>query len=96
MARIRWTPKAAEDIEAIAEYIASDSEYYARIFVTKVISAISRLQQFPEKGRVVPEADSPSIREIILGNYRIVYRLNGDCRGHYDLSRFTLARPNFT
>ncbi len=27
---VRWSPEAIEDLEAIAEYIARDSEYYAR------------------------------------------------------------------
>jgi toxin ParE1/3/4 len=78
MARIRWTPQSADDLDAIAEYIASDSPHYARLFVLKVISAIDRLERFPEIGRVVPEMNDPAVRELILGNYRIVYRLNAD------------------
>ncbi|MGB7209465.1 MAG: type II toxin-antitoxin system RelE/ParE family toxin [Pyrinomonadaceae bacterium] len=78
MARIRWTPQSADDLDAIAEYIASDSPHYARLFVLKVISAIDRLERFPEIGRVVPEMNNPAVRELILGNYRIVYRLNTD------------------
>lgn len=75
MARIRWTPQAADDLETIAAYIANDSPHYARLFVLKVISAIERLEQFPEIGRIVPESNKPFIREILLGNYRIVYRV---------------------
>lgn len=78
MARIRWTPQSADDLEAIAEYIASDSPHYARLFVLKVISAIDRLERFPEIGRVVPEMNDPAVRELILQNYRIVYRINTD------------------
>lgn len=74
MAEIRWTQQASDDLEAITEFIAHDSEFYAQLFATDVLKAIDRLVDFPESGRIVPEADNPIIREIILGNYRIVYR----------------------
>ena len=48
------------------------------LFVTKIISGVSHLRRFPEMGRVVPEANNSSIRELISGNYRIVYRIKGD------------------
>ncbi|HUO87234.1 MAG TPA: type II toxin-antitoxin system RelE/ParE family toxin [Thermoanaerobaculia bacterium] len=31
--------------------------------------------EFPQAGRVVPEVDLPHVREVFLGNYRIVYRI---------------------
>jgi plasmid stabilization system protein ParE len=31
---VEWSPEATEDLESIAEYIARDSEYYARAVVT--------------------------------------------------------------
>jgi plasmid stabilization system protein ParE len=38
-----------------------------------------RLADFPESGRIVPEMNDPSFREIILGNYPLIYRLrSGD------------------
>jgi plasmid stabilization system protein ParE len=29
-------------------------------------------------GRIVPELDEANIRELILRNYRIIYRISGD------------------
>ncbi len=78
MAEVRWTPQAAADLDAIADFIARDSQYYARLFVLDVILAVERLNQFRELGRIVPETNNPTIRELILGNYRIVYRLRSD------------------
>jgi len=40
-----------------------------------VLKAAERIEAFPMSGRVVPEANDPAVREIILGNYRIVYRI---------------------
>ncbi len=78
MAEVRWTPQAADDLAAITNFIAPDSPYYASLFAIDVIRAVERLQAFPRSGRVVPEAQMPDIREIVLGNYRIVYRIQDD------------------
>ena len=75
MAEVRWTAQAADDLEAIADFIKQDSPHYATLFVMNVLRAAERLGSFPKSGRMVPEANDPAIREIILGNYRIVYRV---------------------
>jgi plasmid stabilization system protein ParE len=74
MAQVRWSPQAIEDLESIAEFISRDSAYYARLFVIDVLGVADRLELFPESGRVVPELKNPAIREVLLGNYRIVFR----------------------
>ncbi|MEW6363056.1 MAG: type II toxin-antitoxin system RelE/ParE family toxin [Acidobacteriota bacterium] len=74
MAELRWTPQAADDLEAITEFIAKDSPNYARLFATDVLAVLERLSGFPFSGRVVPEMNDAAIREVILGNYRIIYR----------------------
>ena len=75
MAQVRWTPLAADDLDSIAAFISKDSAHYATLFVVDVLSAVDRLNQFPNLGRIVPETKDSSIREIILGSYRIIYRL---------------------
>ena len=75
MAQVRWTPQASDDLDAIAEFISQDSLHYAALFVLDVLQAVDRLSEFPKLGRVVPEIDNPAVREIILGSYRIIYRL---------------------
>ena len=74
MAEVRWTPQAADDLEAITEFIAQDSPGYASLFAVDVLEAVDRIGLFPNIGRIVPEARLPFLREVILGNYRIVYR----------------------
>ncbi len=68
MAEIRWTHQAADDLESITEFISQDSPHYARLFALDVFAAVERLIHFPKLGRVVPEKDSPLIRELIMGN----------------------------
>ena len=79
MAEIRWTIQALDDIEAIANYIARDSAFYAQMFAVKTFDAVRRIEIFPESGRMVPEINRENIREVILGNYRIIYRLKANC-----------------
>jgi toxin ParE1/3/4 len=76
--RIVWSPRAANGLEEICTYIARDSEHYACVFAQRIVDAVEDLVEFPEMGRVVPEYNSPSLRERIVGNYRIVYRLHSD------------------
>lgn len=78
MVRLKWTQQATEDIEAICEFISKDSIQYAKIFVQDVVNSVQRLEQFPFSGRIVPEHSNKNIREIILGNYRIIYRSRND------------------
>ena len=75
MTRLVWTPQALADVEAIRDYIRRDSPRYAEMAVARIILAVERLEQFPESGRVVPEVEQGNLREVILGSYRIVYRL---------------------
>ncbi|MBN2313008.1 MAG: type II toxin-antitoxin system RelE/ParE family toxin [Sedimentisphaerales bacterium] len=70
-----WSPQAIEDIEAIAEYIARDSTFYAESTVERIFQAPEKLLQFPQLGRVVPEKNDESIREIFVFQYRIIYEI---------------------
>jgi toxin ParE1/3/4 len=75
MAQISWTKKSLKDLRAINDYISLDSSFYAARFISKLISRVDQLIEFPESGRMVPEKNVHEIRELIEGNYRIFYRL---------------------
>jgi toxin ParE1/3/4 len=78
VAKIRWTVGARRDLHEIINYIAEDSPAYAVNFAERIILAIDRLETFPKLGRIVPEYQDASVRELIVGNYRIVYRIQGN------------------
>ena len=78
MTRIVWTLQAVEDVEAIRSYIARDSAHYAALTAERIVDSVERLKDFPRSGRVVPELEREAYREVILGTYRIVYRLQED------------------
>ena len=78
MSSVRWTDQAAGDLRAIREFIGRDSPRYGRLVAERLFDATQRLQVFPLSGRVVPELGRDDVREIILGEYRIVYCFKGD------------------
>ncbi|MHA1886946.1 MAG: type II toxin-antitoxin system RelE/ParE family toxin [Promethearchaeota archaeon] len=70
---IQWTEPAIASLQAIKNFISLDSKYYGQVFVERIIQQVEKLKLFPEVGRIVPEYKQKNIREIIFGNYRIVY-----------------------
>lgn len=73
--RIIWSPLAMERAAEIAEYISRDNPTAAEKWVDTVFSKVEQLKSFPESGRFVPEINNKDFRELIYGNYRIIYRV---------------------
>ena len=78
--QVKFSRSAESDIEDIVRYISIDDPDQALRFGRFLIHHARGLAQFPERGRVVPDFDDDSIRELIVRRYRIVYRLNHDDR----------------
>lgn len=75
MVEVNWTPQSIEDIENIAEYISKNSLKYALIQAQDFFDAALILETYPKAGRVVPELDNKIVRELIVGFYRLIYRI---------------------
>ncbi len=73
MARLNWTDQAIQDLINISEFIGKDSRRYAKIMVAKIRTSARKVCDFPMLGRIVPEANLSEIREMIVGNYRLIY-----------------------
>ncbi len=76
MVKIAWAVFAIEDLRLIHEYISKDSKVYADRVIDKLILRVDQLEDFPRSGRVVPEFDDETIREIIQDNYRFIYKIS--------------------
>jgi len=70
-----WTELSTEDLKEIFDYIAMDSVRYASITVNKIYNRVQDIKDNPYVGRIVPEINRKVIREVISGNYRIVYKI---------------------
>ncbi len=73
MGKIIWSPVALEDIKSIHDYIAKDSADRAALFIERLIESTDHLREFPLSGRIIPEININTSREIIFGSYRIMY-----------------------
>jgi len=73
--KIQWSPLAVERISEIADYIAMDSPMAAERWVHSIFDRVEQIKNFSKSGRSVPEINRKDIRELIVANYRIIYRI---------------------
>jgi len=73
--KIIWSPLSLDRIVEISDFIAEDKPGASVKWVDSVFEEVERLIKFPELGRKVPEINHRDTREILLGNYRIIYRI---------------------
>ena len=77
MVKIIWTQRSLTDLKSIAEYISKDSVKYASMTIERLIDVTKHLETNPRIGRIVPGIGrDDKIREIIFGNYRIIYKIS--------------------
>lgn len=75
MATVRWTERAKGDLQEVCNFIVRDSPRAADALVERIARAADRLAAFPESGRIMPEFPTLPYREVIVGNYRVLYRI---------------------
>ena len=74
--KVIWTETAWRDLERTADFIAADSPGYAASFVLGIREHARSLDEFALRGRVVPELDDPNVRELLIGNYRLIFEVH--------------------
>jgi len=72
---IRWTDRALRDLAGIGEYIAQHDPLAASRWVSRLLRAVEDAALLPRAGRPLPEVGRRDVREVLRGNYRIVYRV---------------------
>ncbi len=78
---VQWTQTAADDLEAIIDYIADESIASAVRVFQKIRARAQRLSAFPQRGRIVPELRAHGIltyRELVQRPWRILYRVDAE------------------
>ena len=95
MVRINWTFQAKNDLKDIADYISKDSKLYAKRQVLKIRNRTNILKSNIHSGRNVPEIQDEDMREIIEGNYRIIYRVVNETRIDVLTVRLSKNSPPF-
>jgi toxin ParE1/3/4 len=72
---IIWTREALNKLIEIENFIARDSPQRAEEFIDYLIERSEFLKSNEKIGRIVPEISHTSIRELLIKNYRLVYRI---------------------
>ena len=75
MVQVNWTIQSRNDLNAIFEFISKDSKRYAKLEILKIQRRTQILKVQPFIGKEVTERGDFAVRELVEGNYRIIYKL---------------------
>jgi addiction module RelE/StbE family toxin len=70
-----WTRRAFQRLLEIDEFIAKDNPKAAQLHTDRLLSETDKLGLFPKMGRRLPEIPGSDLRELVIRNYRVVYRV---------------------
>ena len=75
---VHWTDYAVENLSRIHDHVLreSGSEVRADRQIKRLVKRGRNLASFQLLGQIVPEWNDPSVRQIIEGSYRVIYRVN--------------------
>jgi len=73
--KVILTPQSQDDLRKIVSFIAQDNPDRAKSFGLELIDQALTLTELPDRGRVVPEINQPTVREIVRRPYRIIYEI---------------------
>jgi len=73
--KIVWTKESLNRLIEIEAFIAEDNPEKSIEFINFLIDKTELISENPKIGRFVPEVSNPIVRELIIKNYRIVYRI---------------------
>lgn len=73
--KVRWSETSARRLEEIWRYVALDAPGAADALVDRLLERGDSLANLPNRGRRLPELPDGELRELIDGNYRIVYKV---------------------
>jgi len=76
--KVTWAPLAERQVADAFAYIAAERPDAALGWFERVVDRAGSLSELPDQGRMVPEAERSSVREVLVDPYRVVYRRDED------------------
>ena len=73
-----WSELAVERLNDIIDFISEDNLDNALSWSQSIFENVDKLLKFPEMGRNLPELNNEKYRELILGNYRVIYKIEAE------------------
>lgn len=89
MVNVYWTEKAEKRLQETYKHIAENSPFYGKQTVLNIVKRTKILETMPKIGRIVPEFNRDSVRELMHKNYRIIYKIVSE--NQIDISRVLAA-----
>lgn len=78
MTEVVWTEQAWQRLAEIEAFVAKDDPGAASRLVDRLIDRGDALSNYSDRGRRLPELPRSGLRELVVGNYRLVYRRRGE------------------
>ncbi len=75
--KVRWTDGAVDDVRSVHDYLEAENPRAAWETVARVMSAVERLERFPQMGR--PGRVEGSRELVVTGTpFLVAYRVKGE------------------
>ena len=71
-----WAERARRALDEALSYIEERSPQSARRLAERVLERADSLDTFSERGRIVPEVGDPTLRELLIDPFRLMYELD--------------------
>lgn len=65
-------------LDEVIAHISEDSMDRAGRVLTRALSTAASLSSFAERGRIVREVGDPALRQLLVYDYRLMYRVHED------------------
>lgn len=72
--KVLWTEQALSRLVEIEDFVSADDPAAAVRLIARLVDRGESLMRLWQRGRRLPEMPSSPLRELVEGNYRIVYR----------------------
>ena len=73
--RVDWTAGASRELHAVINFVADESPEAAIRLLDDILGSADSLRSMPDRGRIVPERDDPTVRELLVEPYRLLYNI---------------------
>lgn len=73
--KVFWAENAIQDLLGIKAFIVQDSIDLAEEWIAGLYAVGENLSRLSGRGRIVPEFNQENLRELLIENYRLVYRV---------------------
>ena len=73
--KVIWTKQGYSTLDEAVAYVAQDSLTAAQQLLESALDTAESLAVFDERGRIVPELQQTSVRELFVQRYRLIYEV---------------------